>query len=219
MSNIGKKQIKKALAIVVSVLLVGVLGGCSSILPKQKEASHIYRLSIPTSSGQSFTAGPVINLSLPSAPHALNGTDIVLSPDGRRLTAAAGAVWAEPVPAQFRRAFLDAIAADGAMRGVIPQGGTNAQYWLNVDIREFEAVFDQGEDQAPLVTTHIVLNLTQTGTRKLLGTRDLSSQSRASARRISSIVEAQDEATQKVLRDAVDWLKSMTGVLPKPDRS
>lgn len=193
-------------------LLGAALASCSSILPEPKPAPLVYRLDIPEPSGQAHASGPVLNIMMPTAPHTLAGTDIVLSPDGRRLTAAAGARWAEPVPEQLRHVLLDALSRDGAVMGVIPQGGTNAQYWLNMDIRQFEARFDHGEGEPPLAVVHFVLNMTQTGTRKLLGTKDIRAEVRADARRVSSIVAAQDAATEKAMQEAVQWIKSTTGV-------
>lgn len=214
-SKINSNCYPLRLSALVLALSVAGLSACTSILPEPKPAPAIYRLSVPEMTGNVHSSGPVVNIMMPTAPHVLGGTDIILSPDGRRLTSAAGARWAEPVPEQLRHVLLDALAQDGQVLGVIPQGGTNAQFWLNMDIRAFEADFDQGEDQPPLAVVQLVLNMTETGSRKLLGTKNIRATARADERRVSSIVEAQDVATRKAMQDAVSWIKSMTGAHEK----
>jgi len=202
---------------VTGLALIGALSlpACVSVLPKAKPAPTVYRLSIPH--GVPEIPGKldrVVNIELPQAPRALSGTDIVLSPDGRRLTAAAGASWAEPVPSQLRHALIDKLAADGKITGVIPSGGTRAPFRLNIDVRRFEAVFDNGEAAAPSAIVTLNLTLTDTKSRRLVGTHSVTTNARARAASVSAIVDAQDAATEKAMHEISAWLSGLIGDNP-----
>lgn len=199
------------------ILLAGImavsLSGCFSILPEPKPAPTIYRLTVP----QSMAANPaprtkVINIEYPTSPGALSGTDIVLSPDGRRLTSAALASWSEAVPNMLRNQLIDTLASEGQVIGVIPKGSTRVPYRLNMDIRRFEAVFDNGEDGAPLAMVQINLALTNAKTRQLIAVNTISTQARAGIKSVSSIVEAQDRATQEAMAEIANWLAAQTSM-------
>ncbi len=203
----GKAQ-KGALGL-SGLLVLLLLSGCFSLLPDPAPASTIYRLSVPVAlSPPQSKNTKVINIEYPNAARALRGSDIIVSPDGRRLSAASGASWAEPVPEQLRHVLIDTLAKDGQLVGVIPKGSTRVPYRLNMDIRRFEAVFDQGEAAAPLAVVQLQFNLTDTQTRKLVGTYSVQTKKRAKMRAVSAIVEAQDLATGEAMAQVVDWLKT-----------
>ncbi len=197
---------------ILSLIAVILLSACVSVLPKAKPAPTVYRLSIPHNVPE-IPGKPmqVVNIELPKAPRALSGTDIVLSPDGRRLTAAAGASWAESVPNQLRHTLIDKLAGDGRITGIIPSGGTKAPFRLHIDIRRFEAVFDNGEMVAPNAIVTLNLTLTDTNSRRLVGTHFVSTHARARAASVSAIVEAQDMATEKAMHEITAWLGSLIG--------
>ncbi len=186
-----------------------MFSGCLSVLPEPKQADTVYRLTIPASANLSPVGQTkAINIEFPKAPKALSGTDIVLSPDGRRLSAAANAHWSETIPEQVRNLLIDTLAQKGQFTGIIPSGSTYVPYRLNLDIRRFEAVFDQGEDAAPNAVAHINVTLSDTKSRDLIGSFSARSTVRANARSVSAIVLAQDEAAQAVMGKIANWLDS-----------
>jgi len=198
---------KQMVQCVLSLTIAGGLTGCVSLLPEPSPAPTVYRLTVPQSlASNETTSSPVVNIEYPTSSRALGGTNIVLSPDGRRLTSAAGASWAEAVPSMLRNSLIDTLARDGNIIGVIPKGSTRVPYRLNTDIRRFEAVFDKGEEAAPNVTVQINVALTDTQTRQLMGVETITKQARATMKSVSSIVEAKDRATQDAMDEISAWL-------------
>ena len=203
-------------AIFISGLaMTALLGGCVSLLPEPKPAPIIYRLNISDNTAHSNTlkdsAGnyfnkTVVAIEYPRAIRAISGSDIVLSPDGRRLSIAAGAKWAEPVPDQVRRMLIDELSKTEYYEGVVSKGGTRFPYRVGMDIRSFEAVFDNGEDVAPLAKVQIRFNVSDVKSKSIIGTKMISASHRAKARSVSAIVEAQDVATREAMQEAVKWL-------------
>jgi len=197
----------------VSCLFFGtaLLSGCS-VLPKPKPAPTIYRLSVPHDT-KPVAVGltKVVNIEYPTTSKSLAGMDIVLSPDGRSLTMASGAHWAEPVPALLQNALIDLLASNPTVTGIIPKGNTRVPYRLNMDVRRFEAVFDNGEGAAPLAMVHLNLSLTDTNTRKLVGVYSVQAERRSRAVTVSAIVDAQGLATQEAMKDISKWLSGQLG--------
>ena len=192
-----------------AIILASVLLSACSVLPKPKPASTIYRLSIPAEfSAAPITQSKVVNIEYPTASKTMSGVDIIVSPDGRRLASAAGAQWAEPVPALLRNALIDILARNQNVTGIIPKGNTRVPYRLNINIRRFEAVFDQGEEAAPNAVIQLTLSLTETKARQLIGSYSVKAQKRADAPSISAIVHAQDVVAQKAMQDVSLWLTS-----------
>ncbi|MBL4869956.1 MAG: membrane integrity-associated transporter subunit PqiC [Robiginitomaculum sp.] len=136
-------------------LSVTFLSACS-VLPKPKPAPAVYRLTAPQSlQSQSVEQTKVVNIEMPTTSKALSGMDIILSPDGRRLTMASGAHWAQPVPSLLQNSLIDMLMGNPNVTGIIPKGNTRVPYRLNMDIRRFEAVFDAGENAPPLAIVHL----------------------------------------------------------------
>ena len=195
------------------LILAGLsLSACLSILPDPKTAPTVYRLNVPQQGSQSTT--PVtdtiaVNIEYPTASKAIGGTDITVSPDGRRLTAASGARWAEPVQSLLRNALLDKLANTNGVTGVIPKGNTRVPYRLHMDIRRFEAVFDNGEDAAPNAVIQLNLSLTNTKTRTLIGTKTVQANTRARARSVSAIVDANAAAANEAMQETSTWIAGL----------
>lgn len=188
------------------------LSACVSVLPDPKEAPTVYRLTVPEMNASNIAVQEnVVNIEYPTAPRALSGTDIVLSPDGRRLTAASAANWSESVPSLLRKTLIDTLAQDGRVIGVIPKGSTRVPYRLNIDIRRFEAVFDYGEESAPNAIVQLNLSLTDTTSRTLIGVQTITTESRADYASVSSIVNAQDAATRDAMGQITNWLSEKLG--------
>ena len=201
------KNFKRNFYGAAAIVILLSMPACTSILPKPKPAPTVYRLSIPLNTSPTPVEGStVVNIEFPQAARALSGTDIILSPDGRRLTAAAGASWAEPVPNQIRQVLIDSLIPYEKVTGVIPKGGTRAPYRLNMQIRRFEAEFDNGEDAAPNALVHVNVTLTDTKSRTLVGVYSVKTHARANTITVSSIVQAQDEATSEAMNNISAWL-------------
>lgn len=193
----------------IPALALGLLLSACSVLPKAKPAPTVYRLSVPDSLNvEDAVNAKVVNIEYPTSSKALAGMDITLSPDGRRLTAAGGAHWSEPVPGLLRNVLIDTLANNAEITGIIPKGNTRVPYRLNMDIRRFEAVFDNGESSAPNAIVQLTFSLTDTASRKLVGSFSVKTDARANAASVSSVVEAQDIATREAMQAASNWLSA-----------
>lgn len=187
-----------------------MISGCVSLLPEASSAPSIYRLSMPPAAVDANANAPVIRVATPAASRALSGADIVVSPDGTRLAFAQGAEWAETIPRLLQNAALSAMAQNPNIRTVTPPTVARANYALELHVRNFEGNFDRGENSAPIVIVRITATLTDLTNRSVVGNKEFMANVRASERRVSSIVAAQDDAARQVMDALSLWVDSMT---------
>lgn len=205
----------KLILTAVTIAVSGFSVGCVSLLPNAAEAPSIYRLSEIDTVSSGSSSGPTIRVSIPGSPKAFHGIDVVVSPDGQRLAYASGAQWAEPIPRLVQSAAVKSLEAQGGLIPVKPPTAARADYALEMDIRAFEAYFDNGEMAAPLARVKINATLTDLKTRRIVATREFFASRRASERRVSRIVAAQDDAAKAVLTELSEWI-SLNSSAPRP---
>lgn len=192
------------------ILLCGaavILSGCVSLLPDPAPADVVYRLSASNEGVPQSPTAKVIRIDRPRAASVFQGQDVVISPDGRRLASAAQAKWAESIPDMVQNSFVDVLAERSGLVGVIPSSGARTDTRVHLTIKSFEARFDQGEDAAPMGVVHYAVTLSNASNRNLLSTFDVKKTVRSSDIRVSTIVEAMDNANQQALNAIADWLE------------
>ena len=195
----------------MSTFLIGttlILSGCVSLLPDPAPADVVYRLSASNEGVPQSPTAKVIRIDRPRAASVFQGQDVVVSPDGRRLASAAQARWAEAIPDMVQNSFVDVLAERAGLVGVIPSSGARTDTRVHLTIKSFEARFDQGEGAAPLAVVHYAVTLSNASNRNLLSTYDVKRTVRSSDVRVSTIVEAMDNANQQALNVIADWLET-----------
>lgn len=185
-----------------------ILSGCVSLIPDAAPADVVYRLSAANEGVAQSPTAKVIRIDRPRAASVFQGQDVVVSPDGRRLASAAQAKWAEPIPDMVQNSFVDILAQRPGLVGVIPSSGARTDTRVHLTIKSFEARFDQGEGTAPMAVVHYAVTLSNASNRNLLSTFDVKKMVRSSDIRVSTIVEAMDNANQQALNEITDWLET-----------
>ncbi len=181
------------------------VAGCS-VLPDPKPADVIYRLgSIPETVPANEDAF-VIRIDRPSAPIVFQTRDVIISPDGQRLASASQAQWSEVMPVLVQQAFIDVLAANPTLIGVMPASGARTDTRVQITIKNFEAQFDQGEGAAPLAVVEFSVTFANASNRNLLDTYNVRKTQRAEAASVSAIVNAISKANVDALTDITEWL-------------
>lgn len=187
-----------------------VLSGClSSVLPEPKPADNIYRLSPAGNAVMSSPRAIVMRIDRPTAPSALMGVGIVVSPDGQRLANASQARWAEAIPAMVQASFFDLLTTRAGITGIMPASGARTTHRAHLTVRNFEAQFDKGASNAPLAIVHYTATVADAGTRDLVGTFTVKKTARAVSTNVSSIVNAQDQANKEALAEIANWMEGL----------
>lgn len=183
--------------------------GCISLLPTT-EPDTLYRLSIvdlndadPAAGGEAVIIGRI------AAPRGLAGDQIAIERDGR-IAYMAGAAWLSPAPTLLYSAVIDAFHAEApAIAPARAEDGVAGRYSLDLELRHFEALYDNGEGAAPLVRVGLRARLIDRRTRAVVGVRSLDSSRRAAANRQGAIVTAFSDASGEVSIGLADWVEGV----------
>lgn len=150
---------------------------------------------------------PAIRLGIDPGAFPREATGVrILTSEGSRVSYLAAARWAAPAELLFEntlvRAF-DGVAPDVTMytRG----GSGTAAALLRVDVRQFEAVYDQGPQAPPMVRIRLSARLNDRIERTVLGEREFTVESRAGDNRVGAVVAAYDQAVTEVTRAVAAW--------------
>ena len=182
------------------------LSGCVSLLPKSKEVD-LYRF------GQSTMVDAKAVPSKRVAVYRSSGVFQHESAGDRLLTLSDGKVayiaetrWAAPATTLWDQAVLAAFDANGGDVRLVSRGEPGgAEYILRLDVRQFEAHFDQGEKQAPTVVVRVRAALSGGRAKPIQSERIFEMQVKASDNRVAAIVTAYDQAVVGLLKDVVAW--------------
>lgn len=185
------------------------LSGCISLFPKQDPA-QLYRFDgvhtpPPASASSSSSEGFGVFRVRTGFPVEAGG-DRILSATGNETAYVAKARWVAPASVLFDAAVAQAFDANpGAARLVTRGELSRAEYGLRLDVRRFEAVYDQGAEAAPEVVVEVRAVLNGFKTRNLAGERLFTARVRAGDNRVGAIVNAFDAAVGQVLGEVVTW--------------
>jgi cholesterol transport system auxiliary component len=183
---------------------------CVSLLPKSDPA-QLYRFDVDPIGGEASAAARQVGLLKPPArfPQAAAG-DRILTVTGGQAAYVAAARWIAPASILFDEAVARGFDGNpGAARLVSRGEVARADMALRLDVRDFETVYDNGQEAAPQVVIRVRAVLTRTGDRALVGERIFEQTVRAGDNRVSAIVAAYDEAVTTIVGDLVGWTNQM----------
>jgi len=189
------------------LLCAVLLAGCVSLLPKQKPA-QLYRFdngapaaATPTEAGRAFGVfkGRV------AFDRAAAG-DRILTVNGQQVAYIAEARWAAPAVILFDQALSRAFDDSGGPARLVGRGQSgNSQYVLQLDVRDFAAVYEAGPESAPVILVRIRASLTRQGDRALIAEQTLESRVQTSDNRVSAIAAGFDKAVTDTLGKLIAW--------------
>jgi cholesterol transport system auxiliary component len=185
--------------------LLALPAGCS-LLPTSGTA-RIYRLSpeVYDAPGPPVSHG-ALAIDLPVASESLDTDRIALTQGRTRFDYYADSVWTDRLPVLLQTLMVDAFERDGRISAisrdsVAPGGG----YLLRTEIRRFEAQYPRPPSGPPEIALDLELHLSASPQGRLLGTKLISEQARASRNQIDAIIVAFDAATGQALTQAIAW--------------
>ncbi len=198
----------KVLAVTAAMVLPIGLGGCISLFPKSDPA-QMYRFGdVPAADAPANNVDDDIGVLKPpstfTAPSA--GDRILTISPGGEAAYVAEARWVAPATVLWDEAVQKAFDANPGQARLIARGERRAaDVAMRLDVRTFEARYDNGAEAPPAVTVSVRGVLLKTSDRSLLDDRMFSATVRAADNRQGPIVAAYDQATAKVLADIVAW--------------
>jgi cholesterol transport system auxiliary component len=200
------------IAIRVTVLAVAasLLAGCISLFPKS-EPAQLYRFGAAPPNIQETATGAQsfrVFLAVTGFDRAA-ANDRILTVIGTQAAYIKDARWVTSSVALFDSALLRAFDADQGPARLAARGEIGKMdYLLKLDVRTFEARYDQAQSDAPTIVVEVHAALDRTSDQALAGDRSFRASVAASDNRVSAIVQAFDQAVAQVLGDLVTWVNA-----------
>ncbi len=201
------QSVKLGLVIGISTMTASC-SSLTSFIPEPAPAKTVYRLSASVQN-ETVTPNPdalILRIDRPTVPHPLAGNSITVSPSDDRILQASGAEWAEKVPDLIQGSVVDVLSSRSDIIGVLPISGARTELRIHLTVRNFEASYDQGENNAPLAIVRYTATLANASNRNLIGSFDVRKTERARDNRVSEIVRAQDLANTQAINSIADWV-------------
>ncbi|MGD2134380.1 MAG: ABC-type transport auxiliary lipoprotein family protein [Maricaulaceae bacterium] len=214
----------------LAVLASAAAGGCVSVLPDTGPAPDIYRLSTgPQAATTRLQAQGAemerldwgVTVQTPTAPRALATDRIAVVRGGEQISYAADARWSAPAPELIQASVIDAFENDGRLSAAVrPADRVPTRYELRTDMMRFETVYAEPEmTDAPSVALDLRARLIERGSRRLVATRRITTQTPAPENRMGAITETFSRAIDDAARELVDWVIEEGGIAPEGEDS
>lgn len=183
-----------------------VLSGCITLLP-ESDGSALYRLTNHVPAGAEARHGaPVVRVARPVAPRALSGDRVALDTGQGQLAYMAGVHWVSAAPVLVQELVIDAFdRRSSALAAARPDDGVATSWDLRLELRRFEAVYDQGSSAAPRIDIVVRARLIDGTDRDASSVRTFEASRRADANRQPLIIDAFSRAASDLAQELVDW--------------
>ncbi len=198
--------IPRAIAVAAAAL---ALNGCITLLPKT-EPVGLYRFGVEPVAAAKGPPGALFGVfKTPTVFTRASAGDRLLTITNGEAAYIAGARWVSPASILFDEAVARAFEADPGRARLIGRGEVaKADLVLRLEVRSFETAYVNGPKAAPEVLVQVRGVINRNNDRALVGDQVFEARVKASSNRVSSIVEAYDSATAKVLTDLTGWVSA-----------
>jgi cholesterol transport system auxiliary component len=194
-----------------AVALAAGLAGCVSLLPKSKPA-QLYRFAAVGGAEPSAAVTPPstgLMLQAVTFSRAAQG-DQILTVTGGQAAYIAEARWVSPAEVLFQEALRDRFDRLAARTRLLSRGEfAGAAGFLRVDVRAFEARYDQGPESPPNVVVEMRARINGVD-GQIAAERTFAASIRAADNRVGPIADAYGRAVTKVLDDFTPWADQAT---------
>jgi len=201
----ASKRVSLSLA---TLLLPAVLAGCG-ILGGTKESPTIFA---PDPAISADPAWPAVTWQLsttrPTAPRMLDSSRIAVSPVPGEMQVYKGALWARNPTEMVEDTLLRTLEDSGKIPAVARQGsGISADYRLVMDLRHFEARYDEaGSTGTPSAVIEVSAKLLHAPDQAVVGSRSFRHVRAAAGTDISQVADAFSQALGANSREMAGWV-------------
>jgi cholesterol transport system auxiliary component len=197
-------MIRRPLLLALAVSAVA-LSGCISLLPKSKPA-QLYSFVPPPAAAAPSSAKAAAVFRTNGSFQQESADDRLLTVTGGHAAYVADSRWVAPASVLFDQAVSQAFDASPVRLIARGQQG-KAAYALRLDVRNFEAHYDNGDKAAPTVVVrlHAALNKAD---QTLVGEQMFEAKVTAGDNRVGAIVSAYNKAMGEVIGKLVAWTQA-----------
>ena len=185
--------------IMLAPIMLGLFGCTGSLLQTKVPVPVTYVLAAAPSDASStataVTADVVVSQA--TATPGLDTQRIAVIHESRRLEYYLDAQWGAPLPLVVQTVVVSSLQNQKWFRSVVSeQARTSADYWLELEVRDFQAEYAR-ESEPPTVRVTLVGSLVRVKDRKLLAVLPATVTIKADENRLGVVVTAFESAAQR----------------------
>jgi cholesterol transport system auxiliary component len=204
MNGMFRRPIDRRSACRMGVLaLAGSLPGCG-LLPEVSKPVDLYTLTPKTSFPETLeSVNWQLVVELPNAATSLDTPRIALQRSPFTLEYYANAAWTDNAPVMVQTLIIESFEGSRAITSVGREGiGLRPDYVLKTDLREFEAVYEQGSPN-PVIWVRINAKVVQMPDRRIVSSATFERREASAGTQLPEIIAAFDDALGTVLKKVV----------------
>lgn len=202
-------------ALIRGLLLAGttsLLTGCISLFPKADPA-QLYRFGFTAPQVQGTPSEEpgfgVLLAGMGFDPAAAGDRILTVTVSGTQAAYIKGARWVTSAADLFDAALQHAFDADLGPARLVARGDIDQpDYVLKLNVRTFEARYENGQSAAPTIVIEVHAALHRIRDQTIVDERNFKASLAASDNRVSTIVQAFDHAIAQVLHKLVRWVNA-----------
>jgi cholesterol transport system auxiliary component len=203
----------RRLAVAAAAIL---LAGCQfiSAVDSATEAQDLYTVTPKSTFSPDLPAVYwQLAVEVPAAAANLNTGRIAIAMTPTSTDYYAKSAWTDRAPLMVQTRIVDSFESTHKIVAVTRESiGIRANYVLQPDLRNFEAIYYYGEP--PIVRVRVIAKLVRMPDRQIIGVGSFEACVRARADKIPKVVEAFDQALGSVIKRLVAW--TLRTPPPKP---
>ena len=201
-----------------SLLVMGLLGGCSLTREVPPVQSYYLNGGAPVEAAAASCGGRVLRIALIDGPQWLSGTAIYYGTDDQKMYRYTRARWEQPPIEQLQQLTEKSIIESGLFGGVVSYRSLAKNDWL-LELH-FERM-TQHIDAQGHGTTELMLYgvLIEQYSRHILGQKTFRYVKQSDAADVQSAVDGWSEGVGSFEPEFVRWLQQQCDAQPKVDRS
>jgi cholesterol transport system auxiliary component len=186
------------------ITLVALVLGACTVLPAT-DPVRVYQLlpaERPVRALPVYAGG--LRVLRPQVDDLLNGSHILVLPEGEPVSLYKGARWSAPIPRLLRDYLVESLRQDGRFGGVSSdEVRLRAEHELVSRLSTFQTEYRHGQ---PVVVIRLHLQLVDTATRRILQERTLRLERPAASTDLEAVIRAYDQAAGQLATIVADWL-------------
>ncbi len=187
-----------------------VLGGCGT-LSKATENLDAYILSALPGRGDGHGSNGHLVVELPTSSGSLATDRILIKPNALQAQYLPKGRWVDATPLLLQGLLVSSLQNSGAFRLVgRDSAGLVPDYRLLVEVNDFQAEAPAAGVTATPVRIGLTMTLVRDGDGTLIATRRFEQSALATNSDTLAVVAAFEDATRKMLSDAVIWILRLT---------
>ena len=200
----GLFGLKSAFVIFLTLILIS---GCS-LLP-DRVAKKTFMLPAP---GLAPSGQPTTTLTLrvltPQAEEPLDGTQILVNPDGQTIQAYGGVRWIKITPILIRDHWVEGLRQSGGFNAVVSEtSSAMSELSLSSELTRFQVHYPQG---AAEIVIQLDAQVLDSQSRRVIAAQRFRVQWSIADQPIETVVAGFGEASQALTQEMADWLLSVS---------